>query len=608
VFRRLLLLAALAGGATRGSAPIDPAELRASIHVLASPALEGRGTGTEGGDRAARYVAGEFRAAGLKPLGTDRADAPDAPLDGTGYFQPFLATVGADPGPGNSLTATWARRTAEYPPDRSFVPSTLSGSGTIRAPVVFAGYGIVSRAAGRDDYGGRDVTGRIVLLLAGAPPASPESPLASFAGIFHKVLFARDKGAAAVVVASPDDSDPARWNTNRGFSDEGLPVILVTRRVAEDWLGAAGWTVEAVRDELARRPWPLNLPVTATVTTDVRVRRRPTANVLGMVEGSDPALSAETVVVAAHFDHLGLGGPSSLAADRRPAVHPGADDNASGTAGLIALARAFAAGPRPRRSVLFAAFSGEELGLLGSAHYVRHPVVPLGKTVAMINMDMIGRLREERLAVIGTGSSPGWPELLSELNREAGFRLLFTSDPYGGSDQQSFYLAEVPVLFFFTGKHPEYHTPADREETIDVRAEARVVELVRRCVRRVADDPIRPAFRDLDPSRSRGARAAFGIVPDFAADDAAGVAVARTVSGSAARDAGVRAGDVIVALGGHAIRTLHDLRIVLSELGAGESVPLRVRRGGEEIGLTATFPRIPPGAPPAGEPEKGRSR
>ncbi len=598
MFRRLFLLAALAAAAARGSAAIDPAELRESIHVLASPAFEGRGTGTEGGDRAARFVAAEFRAAGLKPLGTDRADAVDAPLDGSGYFQPFLATVGADPGPGNSLTATWARRTAEYPLDRSFVPSTLSGSGVARGPVVFAGYGIVSRAAGRDDYGSRDVTGRIVLLLAGSPSADRGSPLASFAGIFHKVLFARDKGAAAVVVASPDDSDPARWNTNRGFSDEGLPVILVNRRVAEDWLGAAGWTVEAVRDELAKRPWPLNLPVTAAVSTDVRPRRRPTANVLGMIEGSDRALSAETVVVGAHFDHLGLGGPSSLAADRRPAVHPGADDNASGTAGLIALARSFAAGPRPRRSVLFAAFSGEELGLLGSAHYVRHPAVPLEKTVAMINMDMIGRLRGDRLAVIGTGSSPGWPELLSELNREAGLRLLFTSDPYGGSDQQSFYLADVPVLFFFTGKHPEYHTPADREETVDVGGEAKVVELVGRCVRRIADDPVRPAFLDLDPSGGRGSRAAFGIVPDFAAADEAGVAIARTIAGSAAQEAGVRAGDVVVAFGGHAIRTLHDLRIVLSELGAGETVPLRVRRHGNEISLTATLPRISPGAPP----------
>ncbi|HET9794198.1 MAG TPA: M28 family peptidase [Thermoanaerobaculia bacterium] len=608
MLRRLLLLLVLGGAAASGGAAIDPGEIRASIHLLTSPAFEGRGTGTAGGDRAARYIAAEFRSAGLRPLGTSRANDPDAPLDGTGYFQPFVATVGGDLGPANSLSARWARRRTEYRLDDTFVPSTLSGSGSARGPVVFAGYGVVSRAAARDDYGSRDVSGRIVLLLAGSPAAEPDSPLALFAGIFHKVLFARDKGAAAVVVAAPDDSDPARWNTNRGFSDEGLPVLLVTRHVADEWLGAAGWSVDAVRRELATRAWPLDLPVTAELSTDIRPRRRPTANVAGLLEGSDPSRSAETVVVGAHFDHLGLGGPNSLAADRRPAIHPGADDNASGTAGLIALAHAFAAGPRPRRSVLFVAFSGEELGLLGSGRYVRHPLVPLERTVAMVNMDMIGRLRDDRLAVIGTGSSPEWPELLSDLNRQARFRLVFASDPYGGSDQQSFYLAEVPVLFFFTGKHPEYHTPADREETIDDSGEARVLELVRRCVGRIADEPARPAFRDLDPSAAHGSRAAFGIVPDYASEVSPGVAVARTSAGSAAQRAGVRTGDVIVAFGGHAIRTLHDLRIVLSELAPGEAIPVRVRRGGSEIALSATLPAPPPAAPAAVAAPRGGER
>ncbi|HWC65637.1 MAG TPA: M28 family peptidase, partial [Thermoanaerobaculia bacterium] len=511
------MAAASAGSA--GTAAIDPETLGASIHVLTSEAFAGRGTGTPGGDRAARYVAEEFRNAGLEPLGTSRLGDVDAPLDHSGYFQPFLATVGAELGPGNSLRASWARRAVSYP-DAAFLPSTLSGSGSAAGPVVFAGYGIASRAAGRDDYADRDVRGRVVLLLAGAPTAGPSSPLAAFAGIYHKVIFARDKGAAAVVVAAADDSEPARWNTNRGFSDEGLPVVLVARRVAAEWLGAAGWTIDAVRKELASRAWPLDLPVRVELSTDVRPRRLPTANVVGLIAGADPALSGEVVAVGAHFDHLGMGGPTSLASDRRPAVHPGADDNASGTAGLIALARAFAAGPRPRRSVLFLAFSGEELGLLGSAHWVKHPLVPFDESVAMVNMDVIGRLREDRLAVIGTGSSPEWPGLLRDLDRDAGFRLVFTDDPYGGSDQQSFFLAGVPVLFFFTGKHAEYHTPADTEDTIDPRGEARVLALVRRCVERIAADAARPEFRDFDPALPLSSRA-FGVLPDFGAKDAA---------------------------------------------------------------------------------------
>ena len=599
--RRLLLLlfaAAAASSAAAATSPaaaaaIDPEQLRASIHILTSDTLEGRGTGTPGGDRAARMLAAEFRNAGLKPLGTARLRDPEAPLDGSGYFQPFLAAVGADLGPGNALRARWAKRSVSYPPEASFVPSTLSGSGTVSGPVMFAGYGVVSRAAGRDDYGDRDIHGRVVLLLAGAPPGDAGSPLAAFAGIYHKVLFARDRGAAAVIVAAGDDSDPARWNTNRGFTDEGLPVLLVARRVAAEWLGAAGWTLEAARKELATRPWPLDLPVEVELSTDVRKRRLPAANVAGILEGADPALGGEVVAVGAHFDHLGLGGPTSLAADRRPAIHPGADDNASGAAGLIALARALAAGPRPRRSVLFLAFSGEELGLLGSAHYVKHPLVPIGKTVAMVNMDMIGRLRADRLAVIGTGSSPAWPNLLEELNREAGFRLQFTDDPYGGSDQQSFFLGGVPVLFFFTGKHAEYHTPADTEDTINRPGEARVLELVRRCVERIAGETGRPAFRELDPSAPRGGRATFGIIPDLASEESAGLSVARTIAGSAARRAGIRPGDVVVAFGGHAIRSAQDLRIVLSEPGSGEPAQVRVRRDGREVSLTAT-PYVPP--------------
>ena len=569
--------------------PIGPEELRASVHVLTSSAFEGRGTGTVGGERAARYVAAEFRAAGLRPLGTARPDDPGAALDGSGYFQPFLAAVGGDLGPGNVLTARWNGRSTAYSVEESFVPATLSGSGSASGPVVFAGYGIVSRSAGRDDYGFRDVRGRVVLLLAGAPPAGAGSPLPEFAGIFHKVMWARDKGAAAVIVASPDDSDPAGWNVHREFTDEGLPVLLVARRVAAAWLGAAGWTEAAVRKELAARPWPLDLPVDVSLSTDVRIRRLPAANVAGLLPGSDPKRADEIVVIGAHFDHLGLGGPSSFAPSRRPAIHPGADDNASGTAGLIALARAFAAGPPPRRSILFLAFSGEELGLLGSAHYARHPLVPFDRTVAMLNMDMIGRLRGDRLAVIGTGTSPEWPALLREANRAAGIRLLFSDDPYGPSDQQSFYLGGVPVLLFFTGKDPEYHTPADTEATLNFPGEARILEFVRDCAARIAAEPGRPAYREVDPSRPRSYRVVFGIVPDPTSKEATGLPVARTIAGGPAARAGVLPGDVIVAFGEHSVVSFQDFRIALAEFGPGERIPFRVRRDGRVIDLRATL-------------------
>jgi len=587
-----------AGPGTPGDpVPIDPEDLAASIHVLTSDALEGRGTGSPGGEKAARFIAGEFRKIGLRPLGLAEPGDPESMPDGSGYFQPFAATVGGDLGAANVLSARFADRATTYVLDRDFIPSTLSGSGATEGKVVFAGYGIASRTAGRDDYGGRDIRGRIVLLLAGVPTGAAESPLAAFAGIYHKVVFARDKGAAAVVVAATgDEGHPSTWNTNRGFSDEGLPVVLVSRRTAAEWLGADGWTMAEVEEKLRSGPWPLNLSVAVSLATEVRKRRRVTANVAGLLEGSDPRLAREVVAIGAHYDHLGTGGPSSLALDRRPAIHHGADDNASGTAGLLALARRFAGAPRPRRSVLFLAFSGEELGLLGSSYYVRHPLVPIDRTVAMLNMDMIGRLLEERLAVNGTGMSPEWPSILREANRESGLRLLFTEEAFGASDQQSFYLGGVPVLSFFTGNHPEYHTPADTEEKINRTGEARVLGLVARCAAAVADGEARPAFRDVDPPPPDARRIALGIIPGDVPDDLPGLAIAETSVEGAARRAGLRPGDIIVRIGDHPVRSIHDYRIALSEFRPGDVVEGVVRRDGRELPFTAPLPLPAPSA------------
>jgi hypothetical protein len=522
---------------------------RGPLHVLTSASLAGRGTGTEGGGKAARFIAGEFEKLGLTRLGVADPGDVNAVPDGSGWFQPFLATVGATPGPRNMLTARLSGRSIAYGPDRDFVPSTLSGSGVAEGAVVFAGYGVASRAAGRDDYGGRDVRGRIVLLLAGAPTDDSRSPAAAFAGIYHKVIYARDRGAAAVVVAATAESEPARWNTNRGFNDEGLPVLLVSRETAAAWLGADGWTIGSVEEKLRSGPWPLTLSVRLSLSTDVRKTVLPAANVAGLLQGSDPRLADEVVVIGAHYDHLGMGGPTSLAQDRRAAVHPGADDNASGTTGVIELARRLAAGPRPRRSILFLAFSGEELGLLGSTHYVRHPLVPLARTVAMLNMDMIGRLRDDRLAVIGTGTSPEWPPLLEDLNREARFHLLFTDEPFGASDQHAFYLGGVPVLSFFTGKHPDYHTPGDTEEKINRPGEARILELVERLARRLAAAGGRPPFQSVDPPPPEPTRVTLGFIPDYSDAEDRGVSIAEISAVGPARNAGLRAGDVIVRLG-----------------------------------------------------------
>ena len=593
---RLAILAALGSGV--GFADIDPRAVRQRVEFLASDRLAGRATGSEEAESAALYIAEAFRKAGLKPLGTSRQGDADAAADGSGYFQPFPFTAGVAQGRDNFLSAQHTGKYFEYRVDSAFVPSSLSGNGRAQGDVVFAGYGIVSRDPARDDYGAIDVRGRVVLLLAGSPGNDPRSPLSPVSGMHHKVLFARDRGAVAVVVAAPRDTDLPDPSASRSFSDEGIPVFLVRRSIADSWLATAGWSLASAEAVLARETVAVPLAVHVSLSADVRKVRRVAENVAAVLEGSDPLLRNEYVVIGAHYDHLGMGGPSSLADMPGPAIHHGADDNASGAAGVIALAEDLACRPtRPKRSIVFLAFSGEELGLLGSGWYVAHPLVPPESTVAMVNMDMIGRLRDRRLTVIGIATSPSWERLLVSANRESPAPLVLqkTEGGFGASDQQSFYLARIPVLFFFTGGHPDYHKPSDTADKINAEGEAEVLSLVERCALRVADARNRPAFQELPPMAvrvSRPFRVWFGSIPDNSSE-VAGVRLAGVRAGSPAARAGLRAGDVIVRFGKHDIRSGDDYTIAVSETNPGDEVEVAVLRDGAEITVRAVLEAPP---------------
>ena len=592
--RALGLMFATVLGAGVSFADIDPTAVRRSVEYLASDRLAGRATGSEGAQSAARYIAEAFQKAGLKPPGTSRQGDVSAAMDGSGYFQPFSFAAGVAEGKGNFLSAQHSGHYFEYRLDSEFVASSVSGNGRAEGDAVFAGYGIVAKEPARDDYAGVDVRGKIVLLLAGAPGNDPRSPLAEFGGMHHKVLFARDRGAAAVLVAAPRDTDLPDPSASRSFSDEGIPVFLVRRSLAESWLTTAGWTLAAAEERLLRGALAEQLPVRVSLSADVRKVRKPTENVAGLLEGSDPILRNEYVVVGAHYDHLGMGGPSSLADSAEPAVHHGADDNASGVAGVIALAEDLASRPsRPKRSILFIAFSGEELGLLGSIHYIHHPLVPAESTVAMFNMDMIGRLRGRKLTVIGMGTSPSWEPLVVAANRAgaAPLSLQKTEGGFGASDQQSFYVAKIPVLFFFTGGHFDYHKPSDTADKINAEGETEVLGLIERCAVRLADRGDPPAFHELPPVApppSKQFRVWFGSIIDYASE-VEGVKLGGVRAGSPAARAGLRAGDVIVRFGRHDIRSLDDYTIATSEIDPGDEVEVVVRRDGVALTLRAVL-------------------
>jgi hypothetical protein len=322
-----------------------------------------------------------------------------------------------------------------------------------------------------------------------------------------------------------------------------------------------------------------------------------TSNVVGFLEGKDPGKKHEAVVLGAHFDHLGMGGPGSGSLDPdTAAIHNGADDNASGTAGVLELAQRLAADSASlQRTVVFTFFSGEELGTLGSAHYVSSPLVPLTSTVAMLNLDMVGRLKDDQLTVGGSGTSPLWADLLRRENPDSSLTLTLNPDGYGPSDHASFYAKDIPVLFFFTGIHDDYHRPSDDWETLNYPGEERVVRYVYRIAREVIAGRERPTFARVQSARpamgggdSRGFSVTLGIVPDYVGGTE-GMKVSGVRAGGPAEKAGLISGDIIVRMAGKQVLNIYDYMGILTELKAGDIVEVEVRRDGKPVTLTATM-------------------
>jgi aminopeptidase YwaD len=411
-------------------------------------------------------------------------------------------------------------------------------------------------------------------------------------------MTAREKGAAGILfVTGPlteTEEDLGGFRFDTSFADSGIPAAVIKRSFAEELLRPTGQSLSDLQTTIAHTgPHSMPLPgAAATITCTVVRERRETDNVLGFLEGSDPRLREETIVIGAHYDHLGLGGEGSRARESGPAIHHGADDNASGVAGLIELAEYFGAQrPRPPRSLLFAAFSGEELGLLGSAYYVKHPPVPLEHTVAMINMDMIGRARGSVLTVIGSGTSPAWKELLDAANADlvgahegAPLQLRPSASGFGASDQSSFYARDIPVLFFFTGVHKDYHMPSDTWEKINIVGEARIVRFVAAVIERIAGLPERPRFARAESEGPTMASPGFGVylgtIPDYS-EQGEGVTLSGVREGSPAEKGGLRAGDVIVQFGAKTVKNVYDYTYALRDAKAGEPVEVVVLRHGE---------------------------
>jgi hypothetical protein len=593
----LLTLPIFAAPPSRFSADefLDP------IKFLSGDELKGRGDGTPQLDQAADYIAARFRTFHLKPAG-----------DNGTYLQHFSLVVGANLGANNKGQYRQGQVSQVLKVQQDFVPLSFSANTRIEAPLVFAGYGITAPEYHYDDYEGLDVKGKTVIVLRHEPQENDEKSV--FAGrqltthseIVNKAINAKNHGAAGMVLVSDLGNHEGQPDKLLALEEVGgppemsIPVVQIKADIVDGWLKPSGHTLDELRQavdkDLSNHSWALDPSARLSLSIDIERIRRRVANVIGVIPGSDPALAEQYIVVGAHYDHLGLGEHDSLAPSQRGQIHHGADDNASGTSGVLELADAFDHAPTtPRHSIIFITFAGEELGLLGSQYYTEHPSFPMKQTIAMVNMDMIGRVSNNRLYVGGTGTSPDFPQIIEAANRDIKFDITFSSSGYGASDQTSFTVHEVPVFFFFSGLHSDYHKPSDTWDKIDAADGARVVEVVANVIDGLDRLNNKPQYVRVAGTASSstggggGYGPYFGSIPDFGQVEHGGVKFSDVHDGSPAAKAGFRAGDVLVEFDGKKIDNLYDFTYALRARKPGDKVMVTVLRGNDKLTREVTL-------------------
>ncbi|HET7392751.1 MAG TPA: M20/M25/M40 family metallo-hydrolase [Candidatus Binatia bacterium] len=570
--------------------------LKTHAHFLASDKLTGRGVDTPGIGLARDYIAADFAKLGLQPGG-----------DNGSYLQSFEVATGVRVKQPTSLTLG---NQPALTLNQDWTPLGFSVSKKVEAPVVFAGYGITAKEYGYDDYESVDAKGKIVIVLRYEPPPKhANSPFRRYpnhsvhAALRTKANNARDHGALGMILVDLNPQGDAKGElipTTNSLWRAGTSLVAAQARRApiEKWLGGHGVSLTELRDKIDHTETPASTEVPAgkaTLEVNLEEIRQPTENVVAVLPGSDPRLKNESVVIGAHYDHIGFGHYGTRQSSTEGEVHHGADDNASGTAVLLEVARRLSRTDiKPARTIVFAAFSAEELGLFGSRHYVNHPAVPLSSTKAMINLDMVGRLRDGRVTVFGTRSAEEFSGIVKSGATELGLEIS-ESDGIGRSDHMSFYGKKIPALHFFTGVHSDYHGPGDTWDKLNLEGMAKITELVLSTVRSIANTNAPLNFVSL-PSRSGaqaisegGASTAYlGTIPDYSAA-AEGVRLAGVSAGSPAALAGLREGDVIVMLAETKVHNLEDLMFALGRRKPGDEVEIVVLRGTQPLKLKAVL-------------------
>jgi len=641
------LLAVLSGVGQAEELNDTEKRLLKDVSVLAADEFEGRGIGTEGLNKAAAYIEGIFREAGL-----------NVTLDNGDAYQEFEVSNGAKLEAGNALEIVDPKgNKIPLEIDKTFRTCSFSEPGTFDAEIVFVGYAIESEKY--NDFAGLDIKDKVVLFLRRAPKS--DDPHAGFserdASLKTKLSHCYRRGAKAVLIlndgasaknerssiegklaeskdkivvladkatqADLSEADKTKSHDELAVevkhfkqlqnmldtfeadplmefgyagekSGDALPTFHIKRAVVDPLVKAVtGKTLAEIETGINETLKPASCVLTgcrANGKASLHTDKVTIKNVIGVLEGEGP-LKEETIIVGAHYDHLGRGGDGSLQPGSTE-IHNGADDNGSGSAGLLELVRRIAGRKEklPRR-IVFMAFTGEERGLLGSAHYVKKPLFPIEQTVVMFNLDMIGRMEQSKLTVYGTGTSHFWDNRVDEAGKASGLTLIKKPEGFGPSDHSSFYAVKIPVLHVFGGLHSDYHRPSDDVEKLNVPGMRQATDFFETLIVQAAQVPTRPDYIEIMGKAEierAGSRPYFGSIPDFNSDQK-GFALMGVAPGGPADKAGIKAGDVIIQVGDQKIGSLDDFDLALRKFAAGDQVDVTVRRNGEEVKLKVTL-------------------
>ncbi|MFH0735348.1 MAG: M20/M25/M40 family metallo-hydrolase [bacterium] len=560
---------------------ITPMELKEHIEVLASDSLLGRKPGFDGDIKAAMYIKKQLDALQIKPLFSN----------GLQNFEIVTSLSAGD----NEFSFLDIK--AEL--DKDFRPVSFSSNGEVTYETVFVGYGfnINEDSLKWNDYSGINVTGKTVIILRGAPAYDSINKFGNYSSLIKKAYTAKDKGAAAIIFVNGQlfdkDDNLVPLSYEQGQNSIGIPVVNISRKTADELLKPMDITVNIIEQNLNdsknANSFEINTPV--YIKTEVLKNKTSTQNVVYLLKGNDPVLSDEYVVLGAHYDHLGFGGKNS--GSRVPdtsAIHYGADDNASGTSAIIEIIEKLAANKdNLKRSIIFTAFSAEEMGLLGSKYFVNNPPVDLKKIKFMVNLDMVGRLNEQTkgLSLGGTGTAVGLTELLTELTKSTELNIKFSPEGYGPSDHASFYSKDIPVLFFFTGIHDDYHTPRDVAGKINFEGEKKVCDLAYNIILAISQKQKSMVFAESGPKEQpetkRNFKVTLGIMPDVSSGDVKGLRADAVIEGRPAFKAGMHKGDIIIAMDGKPVNDIYEYMNRLQEFKVGQRITVEVLRGTEKV-------------------------